>query len=128
MYSLRKMYTMITQYEVPGYLAQLLPASAFKPQPGHISLSLYGEVQHLTDYTKVAAEGHNYSLVKKCFLLAEKLYVNGDTAVRNSIENIFIFSFSSMIPQNRLEKVIFKSLIPATLYHLYVKQASPSGC
>ena len=118
---------MITQYEVPGYLAQVLPPSTLKPQPGHISLDIYRELQQFTDYTKAAANGHNYSLVKKCFHLADKLYTNGDTVVRNSVENIFVFSFSSIIPQDSLEKIIFKSFIPVTLYALYLKQATHGG-
>ena len=119
---------MITQYEVPGYLAQVLPVSALRPQPGHISLNIYKDLQHFTDYTKAAAEGHHYSLVKKCFRLADKLYANGDAVVKNAVENIFVFSFSSIIPQDSLEKIIFKSFIPVTLYALYVKQVTRGGC
>ena len=119
---------MITQYEVPGYLARVLPESTLKPQPGHISLNIYRDLQHFTDYTKAAAVRHDYSLVKKCFRLADKLYSSGDTMVRNLVENIFVFSFSSIIPQNSLEKTLFKSFIPVTLYALYVKQATHGGC
>jgi hypothetical protein len=119
---------MITQYEVPGYLTKLLPAFTLRPQPGHVSLNIYRELQYFTDYTRKAIDRHNYELAKKCFHLAGILYAQGDAIVKNAIENIFVFSFSSIIPQNNVEKVVLKSFIPVSLYALYLKQISHGGC
>ena len=119
---------MITQYEVPGFLAQVLPVQARRPQMGPVSMNIYKDLQQFTDYTRQAVDRHNYTLVKKCFCLADRLYTNGDRIVRNAVENIFVFSFSSFIPQDSVERIILKSFIPATLYALYVKQVTEGGC
>jgi hypothetical protein len=119
---------MITQYEVPGYLAEVLPARALQPQICHLTMNIYKDLQQFTDYTRQAVDQHNYTLAKKCFRLADRLYTNGDRIVRNAVENIFVFSFSSFIPRDSVEKIILKSFIPATLYALYVKQVSEGGC
>ena len=81
---------MITQYEVPGYLEQQLPAFASQPRLVAVDMNIYMEVQHLADYTRQAIEQHNYPLVKRCFRLADNLYRLGDNIVRNAVENIFI--------------------------------------
>jgi hypothetical protein len=119
---------MITQYEVPTYLTQILPAFACKPQIGSLSMNVYKEMQHFTDYTRTAIEEHNLILVKKCFRLADKLYGQGDAIVKNAIENIFVYSFSSFFSRKTVEKMILKSFIPATLYALYTKQLGRAGC
>src|SRR5882724_3799863 len=77
--------SMITQYEVPGYLAQVLPSRALHPQMGPVSMNVYKELQYFTDYTRRAVGRHNYTLAKKCFCLADRLYANGDRIVRNAI-------------------------------------------
>ena len=119
---------MITQYEVPGYLGRLLPSTMIEPGLGHINMNIYKDLQHFTDYTRQAVDEHNYALAKRCFRLAEKLYDDGDAIVKNAVENIFVFSFSSIIPQDGVERIILKSYIPVTLYALYVKQINQGGC
>ncbi len=88
---------MITQYEVPGYLARLVPATLLQPKLGPINMTIYKDLRHFTDYTRQAVDEHNYALAKRCFRLAEKLYDHGDAIVKNAVENIFVFSFSSII-------------------------------
>jgi hypothetical protein len=119
---------MITQYEVPVYLTRLLPAFTLRPQPGTVTLNIYRELQYFTDYTRNAIDRHNYELAKKCFHLAGILYGQGDVTVKNAIENIFVFSFSSIMPHNNVEKVVLKSFIPTVLYSLYLKQINQRGC
>src|ERR1700727_175092 len=119
---------MITQYEVPGYLMQQLPSFTFQSRLGHLNLNIYMELQHFTVFTIHAINQHNYSLARKCFRLADKLYGQGDSTVKNAIENIFVYSFSSFIPEGKVEKLILKSLIPATLHSLYLKQIYQAGC
>jgi len=119
---------MITQYEVPRYLGRLLPVALLQPKLGHINMNIYKDLQRFADYTKNAVGQHNYALAKRCFRLAEKLYANGDAIVKNAVENIFVYSFSSIIPPDGLDRIILKSYIPVTLYALYVKQINQGGC
>jgi hypothetical protein len=119
---------MITQYEVPTYLTQILPAFASKPQICSLSMNVYKEMQHFTDYTRAAIDEHNLVLAKRCFKLADKLYEQGDSIVKNAIENIFVYSFSSFFSHKNIEKMILKSFISPTLYSLYAKQVGHAGC
>jgi hypothetical protein len=119
---------MITQYEVPGYLARLLPAATTVPQFGPINVSIYKDIQRFTDFTRQAVNRNNYTVAKRCFHLADTFYRQGDAIVRNAVENIFVYSFSSFIPQNGVEKLILKSFIPASLYALYSRQIGQGGC
>ena len=119
---------MITQYEVPRYLEQQLPVFTCQPQLVALKMNIYKELQHFTDYTRQAILQHNYALVKRCFRLADRLYTQGDTVVKSAIENTFIFSFSSFMSRDNVEKLILKSFIPDRLYSLYLKQISKSGC
>ena len=72
---------------------------------------------------------HDFKMVEKCMNLVEKLYEKGNTLVRNAVENIFIFSFSTMLSRcNVVEWRIVQSYMPADLYSLYVKQILKSKC
>jgi hypothetical protein len=119
---------MITQYQVPSYLAQTFPVFRFQPQLGSLELNIYQELQQFTEYTKTAIDDHDYTLAKRCFRLAGKLYEQGDTIVKNAIENIFVFSFSAFFTSHSADKVILKSFVPSTLYALYIKQVTNGGC
>lgn len=119
---------MIRQYEIPALLKAELPAISEDNYPARITMSIYKSVQSFSDFTKHAVQDHNVNLARKCFSLAEKLYRNGDAIVKNAIENIFVFSFTSFMPNDRVEKLILQSIIPAPLYAVYMKQVMRSGC
>jgi hypothetical protein len=119
---------MVSKYEV----SELIEAELYKIRAGfhsnYASANIYKSVECLTDCTKQAVQDHNFNLSKKCFLLAERLYANGDSIIKSAIENTFIYSFSSLMPDNKIEKLILKSIIPVTLYAVYMKQVMQSGC
>lgn len=119
---------MITQYEVPSLMKASLSVWEEKVYPGSVTLDVYRSMHYFTDYTKKAVEEHHLITAKKCFRLADQLYHYGDSVVRMCIENIFIFSFTSFIPKDRIERLILQSFIPASLHEAYVKQVSTSGC
>jgi len=111
---------MLHASEVPvfitGSLPQLKAEFTLKQQ-------VYDSMQVLTDYTRHMAVTHNFKEVKKCVLLVEKIYKHGDALVRNSVENIFIFSFSSTrLMCNIVEWRIIQSFMSTDLYNLYIQQ------
>ncbi|MEJ7678457.1 MAG: hypothetical protein WKG06_11470 [Segetibacter sp.] len=114
---------MITQYQVHSLLEDEIPQLAMKPYPLRVSLDVYASINYFTDYTKHALEEHNFSQAKKCFVLAENLYFNGDRMVRLLIENSFIYSFSSVMSHSGTEKYMLKSILPQTLYKVYKRQS-----
>jgi len=82
-------------------------------------------MQVLTDYTKRMALSHDFKMVEKCMTLVEKIYRKGTALVRNAVENVFIFSFSSMMPTcNPVEWRLVQSCMPSDLYLIYVKQVT----
>jgi hypothetical protein len=119
---------MITQYEANSLLKEEFPQLAGKIYPSKISLEVYASMNYFSDYTRHAVEEHNFNLAKKCFVLAEKLYREGDRIVRLLIENIFVYSFSNYLPGTKIERAIVRSMIPAALYSLYTRQVMQPGC
>ena len=65
----------------------------------------------------------NFKMVEKCLELVESIYEKGTALVKNAVENIFIFSFSSMrMLCNIVEWRMVQSYMPAGLYTLYIQQ------
>ena len=101
-----------TQQEVPG----ATPA-------------LFSAIQSLTDQAKRLAFQHDFTGLKNCMNLVQQIYRTGNTAVKNAVENIFIFAFSSILPHcNPVEWGLVQSCMPADLYSLYVGQVMRSKC
>jgi hypothetical protein len=119
---------MITQYEVPSLLNEELPSLENRICPVHLSVSVYKTIHDFTEYTKTAVQKHHLPMAKKCFKLAAKLYNEGDKVVRMCIENIFIYSFTSLLPEDRVERLILQSYIPDNLNAVYIKQVSACSC
>ena len=70
---------------------------------------------------------HEFKMVEKCMLLVEKIYEKGNVPVKNAVENVFIFSFSSIMTIcNIVEWRIVQSFMPSCLYSLYIKQVLQS--
>jgi hypothetical protein len=64
---------------------------------------------------------------KRCFEIAENIYSKGDKAVRDTIENVFIYSLPSLLNLcNEDEEREIEKLIPS-LHTAYVQQVFRSG-
>lgn len=111
---------MITQYQVDSFLKEELPQPAMKSYPTKTSLAVYISINYFTDYTKHALEEHNFNQAKKCFALAENLYLNGDSMVRLLIENSFIYSISSFMSYSSNDMFMVESILPDALYKVYI--------
>lgn len=119
---------MITQYEVPVLLKDELPNLETKTAPVHLSVNVYRSIHDFAEYTRNAVKEHHILIVKKCFNLAEKLYKQGDKIVRMCIENIYIYFFTTFMPDDRVERFILQALIPDSLNTVYLKQVSACSC
>lgn len=119
---------MITQYDVARLLKEEIPQPGGIALPSKVSLQVYAAMNQLCDQTRKAVEEHNSAVARKCFKLAEKLYQQGDNVVRLLIENCFVYSLSSFMPEDNFEKIAVRSFIPDSLYSLYIKQVTKSGC
>lgn len=119
---------MITQYQVQDFLKSAMPQITPATQPVRFEMEMYPCLQSFTDYTKSAIRRHNFELARKCCEFAERLYTNGDRMVKHAVENVFVYSFSSFLTGSRTENLFIRSLIPASLYALYMRQLMQSGC
>jgi hypothetical protein len=83
----------------------------------------------LADFTRRMAVEHNFSMVKKCMKLVDRIYEKGNQVVQLAVENVFVFSFSSLMGAcNILECRVLQSYMPVRLYTLYVQQVLKSKC
>jgi hypothetical protein len=120
---------MLSQYEVPAFIAGNLPQVKNDLSPKGVALTAYQSIQVLTDYTKRMAFEHNFNMVQKCMTLVQHIYEKGNTLVKNAVENIFVYSFSTMLSRcNSVEWRIVQSYMPSELYSLYVHQVLKSKC
>lgn len=118
---------MINQTEIPMYLEEAFPEIA-----GNLSVNnknnVYEVMDTLTSFTCNNIRSHHFSTVKRCFQIAEKLYEKGNTVVKNAVQNVFVYSFTKMFHTYSAEKPQLLSIIPITLYSLYITQVHHGGC
>jgi hypothetical protein len=120
-----KFYYMLNQYEVPALIADEFPEIR-EPLAKLSNTNNIGKViQLFARFTEENVQFHNLRVVEKCMRLADRIYVKGNETVKNAIENIFIFSFSTMRHLcDRIEWRIIQSRIPVTLYSTYIRQVN----
>ena len=91
-------------------------------------VSIYQTIQAFVQLTCQQVTAHNYKAAKHCFLLADKLYEQGNAVVRQAIENVFVFSLDRVFKQAREEKMEVRGLVPGSLYSVYMRQVMHGGC
>jgi hypothetical protein len=116
---------MINQYEVAACLKDELPQVS-RTLPILAALDVVANIQVLTDYARNRAVLMDLKEVRKCMLFAERMYSKGNQYVRDVIENVFVFSFSTLFLCDRRRKMQLQALIPLSLYSVYVRQITAS--
>ena len=118
---------MINQLEIPIYLEAALPeiTNDLKAEKKN---NAYEVIKSLLDFMYQNIKVHNFNVVKRCFKVVDKLYNKGNRAVKNAIENVFVFSFTKMFLSFPAEKEQLLAIIPMTLYTIYIQQVSRGGC
>jgi len=112
---------MITQLELPKYIAHEMPELSGICDKEK-SRNVYDIVRHMLKYTKSQVIKHNLNAAGKCMALAEQLYNKGNNAIKNAIENVFVYSFSHAFFQDENEKKEVMAIVPPSLYKLYKQQ------
>ena len=117
---------MINRVEANKYIGEALPELGDKTElipENNVNVS----VQALLDYTKAKTEGYEFDLVRKCFDVAEKLYLQGDGPVKAAIENVYVYSLDSLLCRACKYKAELMNLIPASLHGAYIRQVLQSN-
>ncbi len=118
---------MINEMEVRMYLEETLPDISRELKNAGNCANIYDTVRVLLNYTFSKIRDHNYTTVKSCFKIAEKLYTRGTRTVKCAIENVFVFSFSHLPVSDPQDKKVLLGLIPGSLYSLYMQQVLNKG-
>ena len=119
---------MITQYEVPICLIKELPEIETNLKRNYNTLNVFKSLQCFANFTRNKVVEHDFTVVKKCFSTIDNIYRKGDTAVKDAIENVYVFSLSFIMQGcNREERRHLHSIMPMTLYTSYVNQVLKSG-
>lgn len=122
---------MITQFEVPGYIEERLPE--LKPElqkrAGTAANTIGTALQCLADFTRRMVREHNTTMAGRCLSVAANLYSKGNETVKGTVENIYVFSFSSLLNScdNYRDRAKLQAVLPGSLYRAYVKQVTHSG-
>jgi hypothetical protein len=122
---------MFDQQQIPALIARQFPEvqSDLCRAGAHAPLTAFQSIQVLTDFTKRMALEHDFATVGKCMTLMGKLYEKGNAIVRNAVENIFIYSFSTLMCNcNIVEWRMVQSYMPSELYAVFVEQVLKSKC
>jgi len=119
---------MINQYELPVYLVNELPEIEDDLKETSKTLNVFKTVQCLVHYTKESIKAHDMNAVKRIMNAVEGIYMKGNNAVKNAFENVFVYSFTSMICMcDREEKNHLQAIMPLHLYSAYILQVYRSG-
>ena len=113
---------MITQFQVIGLLKEELPKmngkDYFSEIPRAFS-SIHASIYCLSDFTRKNLESKHFITARKCFVLAEKIYIEGDIMVQLLIEQVFV---DSLILATTIKgKNHLGILIPPVLQKIYIK-------
>lgn len=122
---------MITQFEVATYLENEIPEikTDFQNATGPAINNIYLAIKCLAQFTRRMVLEHNDLMTRRCLTVATKLYKNGNNNVKNAVENIYVYSFSSLLnscadgkARNKLQ-----ARLPVGLYKIYLHQVNSSG-
>lgn len=89
--------------------------------------NIYKAMQCFSDFTKQLIKKENFKEVKHCFNVAEKMLENGNSTVKNAIENCYLYSISTVLDLASPVSQKVKSLLTDSLKKEYNRQVCSSG-
>ncbi len=119
---------MYSQTECLEEIARSIPALSEALHKPDCEKSIYKQVIVLSQYTAEKLYKEEIAEVEQSFYLADNLYQNGNNMVRSAIENVFVYALTSVLGQAKARRRHIISLIPITLFTLYMKQVLHRGC
>lgn len=118
----------MNQYEAAAQIADEIPEIQKDIVRAPVFGSAYLSVKVLAGYTYRMLQDHQLRQVQRCMVLAEKIYNKGNQLVKTAIENVFIFSFSTLkLSCTKQEWLEIQTKMPAVLFSLYIQQVMKPG-
>ncbi|MBE9462258.1 hypothetical protein ACFP1I_13545 [Dyadobacter subterraneus] len=84
-----------------------------------ITRGIYKQMQKFADLTQTMISRGNISRAKKCFAIAENLFIHGNKETKTAISNVYLYSVSGML---ELKHFNTENLLPNNLKKEYIKQ------
>jgi len=86
--------------------------------------NIYKQTQRFAEITKTLIMIGNINRAKHCLQIAENIYKNGSSEIKNVIINVYVFSVSSFM---EIHHCNIRNLFPQSLHLEYQKQVKASG-
>jgi len=119
---------MMNQYEAAHEIVTVMPDASKEIAAAMNMKNPFVVVRLFTRHIQKLVEIHNETMVEKCLKVMDKIYDRGDALLRNAVENVFIFSFDSVLSGcDRTERRKVLSIMPMGLYTVYINQIYKSG-
>lgn len=118
---------MITETQINGILLQELPEINNELEKLPNQNNIYKTMQCFVDFTKELAYTGNLAEVKHCFALAERMLKDGNRTVKGAIENVYVFSVSSILHGGSAMNKEVNKLFNGSLRKEYIHQIEASG-
>lgn len=117
----------INENEIPEILGQEFPLINERLERAASLSNIYQSIQCFADFTKQLIRNGNMKEVKHCFKIADKLLLQGNTTVRNAIENCYVYSMATVLDSTTPLSKIIRELLPASLFKEYRHQVNAGG-
>ncbi|MBK9636844.1 MAG: hypothetical protein IPO63_03165 [Bacteroidetes bacterium] len=118
---------MITENEVSDLLGKELPEINLELDKLSNSSNIYKAMRCFVDYTKQLILKGNINETKLCFILAERMLIEGNNSVRNAIENVYVYSLGTFIDLADSTANRAKEIFNGLLKKEYNRQLMASG-
>src|ERR1022692_3270438 len=92
-----KLKTMIIEKQVSEILQRELPEINIELEKLYEGATIYKTMECFVDYTKQLINKGMFNKVKDCFRLAERMLAEGNTTVKNAIENVYVYSLGIVL-------------------------------
>ncbi len=86
--------------------------------------NIYNQAQRFADVTKALIINGKIQRAKRCLQMAESIFNNGTSEIKNVITNVYLFSVSSFMEVHHCS---IRGLLPKKLQNEYYKQVNTSG-
>lgn len=112
---------MINEYEAEVYIYSHLPGIN---QRYHTTDSnhLYENITNMADFMKKKFAQKDWKALSNIFNVAEVLYNKGNGMVKYGMQHVFIYAISSIMPSEKEQRKQLQTIIPITLFSVYVQQ------
>jgi hypothetical protein len=112
---------MISQQELPAFIEQAIPELSGMCKKEKCR-NAYDIARQMLRYTSAQIMNHNIKAAKECLALGEKLYQMGNKAIKNAIENVYVYSFSHAFFHDEVKREEVIPIMPVSLYEMYKRQ------